>query len=161
MRYHLHRSPSRLPIVQVSALSSCRNVNKHVRFNDCREQAADLCENLTSLLDTLEFTCDDDLINLCAIIHEDSEPDDIKGFCGYFNYSVKGVQRTGNVYFDRNKSFYRAQGMRRTSVFSALTKSVRKAIARALGKGIQSGSLKGDGTLLGGLLVVNSEKVFF
>ena len=110
----------------------------------CREQAellADMIEyNLTGT-------------KLVGIVHERTYMEDILEFQEkYFN---------GNpIYLDEEKEFYKAQGNRWLGLYALLWPSVISAIRRN-GKTNVKGNTRGEGRLLGGLLVMSSEAILF
>ena len=107
------------------------------------------------------LTYKDDLsISLSAVVSEIQYDQDIQDFKSYFHLDCRSeLCQFGNVFYDPNKGFFKAQGFRKASLATLLSKRVRAAISRATGKGIK-GTLNGDGTVLGGLMVVSSDKIW-
>ena len=119
-----------------------------------RRPGCQLCREQAELLsDMIEYNPSMKNVKLVGVVHEYKYLEDIT--------TLKEKYFRGNpVYLDREKNFYNAQGMRRLGLHAILWASVMKAIRRASSKGIK-GNTRGDGTLLGGVLVVDVDKVWF
>lgn len=127
-----------------------------------REQAQILSEKILDLSTTLDILVDPSKLCLAAIVHDEDSVDDIHGFCEYFCSKKNGfASLQGQVYFDQTQGFYHAQGFRRMTLFSLVSAKVRKAYNRAIGKGIKGSYFGGDGSLLGGVLVVANNKIWY
>ncbi len=113
---------------------------------------------LNQLSEILEFTIDSAKITISAIFHENLS-EDINDFMRYLNFNIGG-EYAANLYYDPNKQFYRALGYRQMSVAGLLSVKVINAIKMAMKRGIE-GTNNGTGTLLGGLFVVTSHKIWF
>lgn len=120
-----------------------------------REQALMLAEGLS---DAIDFASNMNAVTLSAIVHENI-PEDIAGFKKYFKLSCR-KELNCDVFYDRSKSFYEAQGMRWGSFMGIFSSKTRTAYKRASEKGI-TGSHSGEGRLLGGLMVVRNGKVWY
>ncbi|CAN0054188.1 unnamed protein product [Ectocarpus sp. 12 AP-2014] len=81
-------------------------------------------------------------VKLVGVVHEKLG---VEEFSGFF--------KNGEVYFDEEKAFFNALGMRWEGLSSLMKPSVINNAKRASAKGVK-GNLKGEGRLLGGLLVV-------
>ncbi|CAM9360948.1 unnamed protein product [Hapterophycus canaliculatus] len=103
----------------------------------CREHALDLSNKQP------DFAAKG--VKLLGVVHEKLG---VEEFSGFF--------KNGEIYFDQEKSFFNALGMRWEGLSSMMKPSVIKNAKRASAKGV-SGNLKGEGRLLGGLLVVGGE----
>eukprot|EP01130_Rhizamoeba_saxonica_P005147 TRINITY_DN2065_c0_g1_i1.p1 TRINITY_DN2065_c0_g1~~TRINITY_DN2065_c0_g1_i1.p1 ORF type:complete len:132 (-),score=31.21 TRINITY_DN2065_c0_g1_i1:130-525(-) len=79
---------------------------------------------------------------------------------------ILGAQQFADVYFegdmfiDLDKGFFKAQGYRKKSNWSALTPSALSNVMRAKKK-VSDYNLKGIGNILGGVLVVTNNEVVY
>jgi len=106
----------------------------------CREEAQKLLSLKPKLKDAgLES------VKFAAVVHENL-PGQLESFQRYWN--------DNDVYIDEDQSFYKALGNRWLGLFAGmLTRQVWKNIDRAK-KGGFKGNLKGEGRLLGGVIVM-------
>lgn len=102
----------------------------------CREHAVDLSEKQP------DFAAKG--VKLVGVVHEKLG---VEEFSDCF--------KNGEIYFDKEKAFYNALGMRWEGLSSMLKPSVIKNVKRVRNRGVE-GNLKGEGRLLGGLLVVGA-----
>ncbi|CAB1119444.1 unnamed protein product [Ectocarpus sp. CCAP 1310/34] len=100
----------------------------------CREHAQDLSNKQP------DFAAKG--VKLVGVVHEKLG---VEEFSGFF--------KNGEIYFDEEKAFFNALGMRWEGLSSLMKPSVISNAKRASAKGVK-GNLKGEGRLLGGLLVV-------
>ena len=113
-----------------------------------RRTGCPLCREQAQLLVTRSKDFASLGIPMTAVIHEIIQ-EDVDGFQQYFG---------GNpIYHDSTRGFYNAQGNRWAGLHSLLFPSVIAAISRASSKKID-GNTRGEGRLLGGLLIVSPEK---
>jgi thiol-disulfide isomerase/thioredoxin len=118
-----------------------------------RRPGCPLCREQAELIsDLVEYSFPSG-VKLVGVVHEDVYRDDITTF-------KKKYFGNNPVYFDREKGFYKAQGNRKLGLYALLWPKVISAINRARAKKIES-TTNGEGTRLGGLLVLNREKIWF
>lgn len=123
----------------------------------CREQAHMLCQRVEELSQLLDFSVDDKSFNLVAIVKSRDE-EDIQEFYEYFTTSVQVNNNIyGNIFFDREQGFYKK--MRNLNKWQLLLPSFWKRWNAAYKR--FKGSTSTDGFKLGGILVVNKEKVWY
>jgi len=102
----------------------------------CREEA----KELSSLVPKLN----ENKIKLVGVVHETLGVD---LFRPYFP--------NGEIYYDPNRSFFKAIGDRWLGLVGFFYPSVWKNLNRSSSKGV-TGNLEGEGRLLGGVLVIGS-----
>ncbi|CAM9417897.1 unnamed protein product [Scytosiphon promiscuus] len=103
----------------------------------CREHALDLSNKQP------DFAARG--VKLVGVVHEKLG---VEEFSGFF--------KNGEIFFDQEKAFFNALGMRWEGLTSLAKPSVIKNAKRASAKGV-TGNFKGEGRLLGGLLVVGGK----
>ncbi|CAN0377331.1 unnamed protein product [Laminaria digitata] len=102
----------------------------------CREHAVDLSEKQS------DFAAKG--VKLVGVVHEKLG---VEEFSDFF--------KNGEIYFDEEKAFFNALGMRWEGLSSMLKPSVINNVKRVRNREVK-GNLTGEGRLLGGLLVVGA-----
>ena len=125
----------------------------------CRDQAQILCQRMEEMATLLDFSVDENSFNLVCIVRNKDDQEDVQEFFDYFTTSVQTNNYVnGALFYDPTKAFYKK--MRKFSFWDLFSFRVYNAYRRARERGIK-GSSKSDGNILGGLLVINKEKVWY
>ena len=110
---------------------------------------------------------DDNQFNLVAIVKEKEYLDDIQGFYEYFYHNIRRSKNEtydgidGNVFYDSDLGFYKALGERRLSFFQIFSRTMFRLLGKVPEEVKQKATRNGDFSLMGGLMVVSKDKIWY